>query len=53
MVVHFDQCAYGLKPPDDAKGRIKKPTTIVANFPEIMKLARHCSCSRPHTVLQG
>ena len=52
-MVHFDQCAYGVKPPDDVKGRIKKPTTIVANFPEVMKLARRCSCSRPHTVLQG
>ena len=53
FTVHFDQCAYCLKPPDGAKGRIKKPTTIVANLPEIMKLSRRCSCTRPHTVLQG
>ena len=54
-VVDMDQCAYGLKIPDQgcACGPCKKHTRFVGNLPGLYQLARCCSCETNHVHAVG
>ena len=50
-VVYFDQCCYGLRPPDydgSVDNRVRKPTAIVTNLPNAESLSRKCQRNHLH-----
>ena len=54
--VCFDQCEYGLIPvhlPKTSKFRIKKPTRLLTNMPELKSLVKACSHTHPHFCCMG
>ena len=56
--VLFDQCAFGLRPPDydpheGTDKRVKKPTALVTNLPHTECLARKCDGKHVHVHAIG
>ena len=53
-ICKVDQCRFGLSLPNDKSGqRIKKPTTIIANFEGIGELGLACCCKHSHVDIRG
>ena len=54
-IVHFDQCQYGLKIPDQhgVLGLAKKSTTMVGTMPDLHKLYRVCDHTHLHVPVVG
>ena len=53
--VTFDQCAYGLKLPDDngVLRPCKKATRIIGNISTLEELSRKCTCVHKHVHALG
>ena len=57
LEVVFDQCMFGLKPPDHASSpgdnRVKKPTKLLTSVPFLRQLATRCDRLHDHVGVQG
>ena len=56
FLVTFDQCMYGLVPPDRIPGvdrRVEKSTTILTNIPQLKQLQRSCDGQHVHVQAIG
>ncbi len=52
--VDFDQCEFGLSlPGSSGASRIRKPTTVLTNLPELRVLARTCKKDHDHVRCWG
>ena len=52
--VTFDQCCFGLQPPDGPPGKfVKKQTTVRSNVPSLSSLSRKCPRDHEHVHAMG
>ena len=51
--VRFQQCMYGLGPPDRADQRIRKDTVVLGNVAGLVRLARTCDRRHMHAQCYG
>ena len=57
FVVDLDMCSYCLRPPDHKKfegdARVRKPTRLVTNVPQLCSLSRQCDGCHFHVEALG